>query len=247
MQLRQKVEKQKPTSETAIAAAAAASSSPAAPSNKPLFPAPSTAPVPVAFESFASAPAPPKTLAAPGPPKLSFVTPADTSTSSTAPAPVPMSVTGAPAAPPSLQAPAAVSSTSEEGKKKESEGEPAVLEGEADKDWNNVNKTGVVFLYHYRDNKVPKKFAKGTLKLQEHKEDSMNRRAVMRNETGKVVFNVAISKGLTFEKRSDKARNQHRIIFNAVEDAKRGPEMFMLRCKEERIDELHKKLISMAQ
>lgn len=90
------------------------------------------------------------------------------------------------------------------------------------------------------EDKKWKKFGAGVLRLYRHKTTSKHR-MVIRNEIGKVQFNVAISKGMTFEKiiKDGKQGKATFAKFFAVEDASRGPEAFMLQVKPDCLDKLH--------
>lgn len=96
------------------------------------------------------------------------------------------------------------------------------------------------------EDKKWKKFGAGVLRLYRHKTTSKHR-MVIRNEIGKVQFNVAISKGMTFEKiiKDGKQGKATFAKFVAVEDASRGPEAFMLQVKPDCLDKLHDTLTRM--
>ena len=77
---------------------------------------------------------------------------------------------------------------------------------------------------------------------------SNKHRLVIRNQIGKVQFNVGVSKGMMFDKvtKDGKKGKTAFVKFMAVEDASKGPEQFMLQVKPECLDSLHDILKSMA-
>ena len=91
-----------------------------------------------------------------------------------------------------------------------------------------------------------KKYGTGVLRLYRHKTTS-KQRMVIRNEIGKVQFNVGISKGMTFEKiiNDTKKGKATFVKFGACEDPEKGLEAFMLQVKPEAIDKLHSVLEGM--
>mmetsp|Transcript_3057 Transcript_3057/g.6713 ORF Transcript_3057/g.6713 Transcript_3057/m.6713 type:complete len:466 (+) Transcript_3057:177-1574(+) len=93
------------------------------------------------------------------------------------------------------------------------------------------------------ENNEWKKYGTGVLRLYRHKVSSKHR-MVIRNEIGKVQFNVGVSKGMKFEKvvKSSKKGQVAFIKFLAVEDASKGMEPFMLQVKPECVDKLHDSL-----
>ena len=91
-----------------------------------------------------------------------------------------------------------------------------------------------------------KKYGTGVLRLYCHKTTS-KQRMVIRNEIGKVQFNVAVSKGMTFEKKivSSKKGKAAFVSFLACEDPDKGLESFMIQTKPESLDKLHSALEGM--
>lgn len=91
-----------------------------------------------------------------------------------------------------------------------------------------------------------KKYGTGVLRLYRHKTTS-KQRMVIRNEIGKVQFNVAVSKGMTFEKKivSSKKGKATFVRFVACEDPDKGLESFMIQTKAESLDKLHSTLEGM--
>jgi len=110
-----------------------------------------------------------------------------------------------------------------------------------------------VVLHHVRakhmkyQDKQWKKYGAGMLRCYRHK-ISNKHRLVIRNEIGKVQFNVGVSKGMMFDKvtKDGKKGKTAFVKFMAVEDASKGPEQFMLQVKPECLDSLHDILKSMA-
>lgn len=84
-----------------------------------------------------------------------------------------------------------------------------------------------------------KKYGTGVLRVYRHKVTSKHR-IVIRNEIGKVQFNVGVSKGMTFEKiiKDGKKGKAAFIRFMAVEDVSKGTQAFMLQVKPECVDGL---------
>ena len=91
------------------------------------------------------------------------------------------------------------------------------------------------------------KLGVGVLRLYSNKK-TQKKRMVLRNEVGKVMFNVAIGKGMQFKKSSQKTKKGEvwHVGFMAVEDAKEGPKQVMLNVKKEVVDEFHEKLEEVA-
>ena len=110
-----------------------------------------------------------------------------------------------------------------------------------------------VVLHHVRakhmkyQDKQWKKYGAGMLRCYRHK-ISNKHRLVIRNQIGKVQFNVGVSKGMMFDKvtKDGKKGKTAFVKFMAVEDASKGPEQFMLQVKPECLDSLHDILKSMA-
>jgi hypothetical protein len=234
-------------------------------SSKPLFPSVTGSPPPVEFSfgSTNSAPAPSTT-----PPKFSFGSSAPAAAASPPPAPSgfsfappPKEATPAfsfnsapaptPPAAPVAAAPAAPKTTtvSEGGDGVEDKDDEPVVLASADEEWNLVYTTKVK-AYHHRDGPAAR-FATDALKVQQHKTDSSNRRMVMRDATGKVLMNLKIAVGMTFQSNLTPGKGGKksvaRIIFYGLMDEKRGAEMFTLICKAEDMDALHSKLEEMAK
>jgi len=88
-----------------------------------------------------------------------------------------------------------------------------------------------------------KKYGAGVLRLYRHKSNSKCR-MVIRNEIGKVQFNVGVSKGMKFDKviKDTKKGKCCFVKFFAVEDASKGLESFMLQVKPDCVDKLHSTL-----
>jgi hypothetical protein len=74
------------------------------------------------------------------------------------------------------------------------------------------------------------------------------KRMVLRNDVGKVMLNVAVSKGMPFKKISQRTRKGEvwHVSFMAVEDESEGAKQIMLNVKKEDIDKFHEKLENMA-
>lgn len=91
-----------------------------------------------------------------------------------------------------------------------------------------------------------KKYGAGVLRLYKHKATGKHR-MVIRNEIGKVQFNVGVSKGMTFEKiiKNTKKGKACFVKFVAVEDVSKGLESFMLQVKPDAVDKLHETLEGM--
>jgi len=85
-----------------------------------------------------------------------------------------------------------------------------------------------------------KKYGTGVLRVYKHKQTSKHR-VVIRNSIGKVQFNVAISKGMKFDKvtKDGKKGKSTFVSFGAVEDVAKGMESFMIQVKPESVDALH--------
>ena len=93
-----------------------------------------------------------------------------------------------------------------------------------------------------------KKFGAGVLRVYKHNETSKHR-VVIRNEIGKVQFNVGISNGMKFDKviKDGKKGKAAYVKFCAVEDASKGLESFMIQLKPESVDKLHDTLAKAAE
>jgi len=90
------------------------------------------------------------------------------------------------------------------------------------------------------ENGAWKKYGTGVLRVYKHKQTSKHR-VVIRNSIGKVQFNVAISKGMKFDKviKDGKKGKSTFVSFGAVEDVAKGMESFMIQVKPESVDALH--------
>lgn len=77
---------------------------------------------------------------------------------------------------------------------------------------------------------------------------SDKKRMVIRNEVGKVMFNVAVGKGMKFQKKSQKTKkgDQWFVSFAAVEDTNEGIKSFMLNVEKQNVDKLYEELEKMA-
>ena len=92
-----------------------------------------------------------------------------------------------------------------------------------------------------------KQLATGTLRVYRHKVTGKHR-MVIRNEIGKELFNVAVGKGMKFDKmeKNTKGKVTH-LKFFALQDVEKGGELFLLQVKPEYVDELHRLLESLAK
>jgi hypothetical protein len=213
--------------------------------SKPLFPAVDTsAPATVPF-SFSTKPSPES-------PAPSFSFGGSTAAKpASSPAPAPAFSTGfsfnlaqpaaaAPAAPvpvPAVPTPAPAADA-EGGEDGQEEAEEQVALESADVDWDGV------FLckarvYHHRDEGKPSRFASGEIKLQRHKING-TRRMVMRDVAGKVLMNMGIASGMSFQKSI--MQGKARVNFFGLMDEDRGSEMFLLLCRTDDLDKLHSTL-----
>jgi hypothetical protein len=98
-----------------------------------------------------------------------------------------------------------------------------------------------------KENNEWKKRATGALRVYRHKITRTHRMAV-RNEYGKVHFNVAVSSGMKFEKVEKNGKGGKKVTyvrFLAVEEESKGGELFMLQVKPESLDEFHYLLTSL--
>jgi hypothetical protein len=101
--------------------------------------------------------------------------------------------------------------------------------------------------YKYNgETKQWKDYSKGPLRCYRDKEDPTKHRVVLRSDIGKVQLNLKISKGMKFSKTVNKKRKAF-ISFIAVQDAKSGPESFMLAAAMDKVDKLLETLESMAK
>lgn len=84
----------------------------------------------------------------------------------------------------------------------------------------------------------------GTMRIYRNKTNAKCK-LVIRDDSGKVLFNVALSKGMGFTKNLRKTKKGSQIgqlVFMAVEDAKKGVQRFCLLVAPGSLDELHSKL-----
>jgi hypothetical protein len=72
---------------------------------------------------------------------------------------------------------------------------------------------------------------------------------VLRSELGKVMLNVAVSKGMLFSKdsRTKKGKKVWHVTFKAIEDEDEGPVTVMLNVSATDIDVFHGKLEEIAK
>jgi hypothetical protein len=91
-----------------------------------------------------------------------------------------------------------------------------------------------------------KKYGAGLCRLYRHKTTSKHR-IVMRNEIGKVQFNVGVSAEMTFTKevKNGKKGSIGFVKFIGIEDAEEGPKPIMLQVQPNNVDELHSALEGM--
>ena len=94
------------------------------------------------------------------------------------------------------------------------------------------------------ENGAWKKYGTGVLRVYKHNQ-TMKHRMVIRNEIGKVQFNVAIYDGMKFDKviKDTKKGKSTYVSFSAVEDSEKGLESFMIQVKAEYLDKLFDALI----
>lgn len=98
---------------------------------------------------------------------------------------------------------------------------------------------------HYKlIDKVWKDHGKGKLRLYSHKSSANTHRLVIRNTVGKVQLNIAIGKGMTFEKVDGKKNG--RVRFLAMEAGKTEATVIMLMVTLDKIDTLIGELKKMA-
>ena len=93
-----------------------------------------------------------------------------------------------------------------------------------------------------------RKLGTGALRLYRNKTTDKSR-MVQRNDMGKVMFNVAVSKGMIFNKvshRTQKGKVLWYVHFVAVEDANEEPKQIKLNISKESIDGFHKELEKLA-
>jgi hypothetical protein len=208
--------------------------------SKHLFPAvASSAPAAVPF-SFS-------TKSSPGAPAPSFSFGGSTAKPASSPAPAsstgfsfnlaqPAAAAPAPAAP----APAADAGDGEDGQVEDDE---QIVLASADVDWNEVFQCKSR-VYHHRDEGKPSRFASGDVKVQRHKTNG-TRRMVMRDVAGKVLMNMGIASGMSFQKSI--MQGKARVNFVGLLDKDRGSELFLLLCKTDDLDKLHSTLEELAK
>lgn len=94
------------------------------------------------------------------------------------------------------------------------------------------------------ENGAWKKYGTGVLRVYKHNQ-TMKHRMVIRNEIGKVQFNVAIYDGMKFDKviKDTKKGKSTYVSFSAVEDSEKGLESFMIQVKAEYLDKLFDALV----
>lgn len=97
---------------------------------------------------------------------------------------------------------------------------------------------------YMKEDKTWKDFSAGKLRLFRHK-TTQNCGLVLRNEYGSVQLNLAIGKGMAFEKRAGKKSGN--VQFAAVQDSAAGLELFAIAVKLESLDALHNSLEEMAK
>jgi len=100
--------------------------------------------------------------------------------------------------------------------------------------------------YYKLENNKWKGYAAGPLKLYRNKQDPANMRMVMRDTVGKVQLNLKVQKGMTFV-RGDVKKGKGSVRFFATQDAERGPQQFLLKCRAENLDGLHISLTGMVE
>lgn len=95
-----------------------------------------------------------------------------------------------------------------------------------------------------KEEKIWKDFSAGPLRLTRNK-TTKKCGIVLRNEYGNVQLNLAVSKGMTFSKISNKRIGS--VKFAAVQDSDVGFESFLLVVRPEQLDKLHETLEEMAK
>lgn len=90
------------------------------------------------------------------------------------------------------------------------------------------------------------KYGAGVCRLYRHKTTSKHR-LVVRNQIGKVQFNVGVNKQMTFTKevKDGKKGKLAFVKFVGVEDAAEGPKLIMLQVDPSNVDALHSALVGM--
>ena len=151
--------------------------------------------------------------------------------------------------PPSSGAPPAASSHGSNGNNGDDDPTSNPDDGKIDKIEQEEN-TEETVLHEVRakhvkmENGAWKKYGTGVLRVYKHNQ-TMKHRMVIRNEIGKVQFNVAIYDGMKFDKviKDTKKGKSTYVSFSAVEDSEKGLESFMIQVKAEYLDKLFDALI----
>ena len=151
--------------------------------------------------------------------------------------------------PPSSGAPAAAASNGNNGNNDADDPTSNPDDGKIDKIEHEEN-TEETVLHEVRakhlktENGAWKKYGTGVLRVYKHNQ-TMKHRMVIRNEIGKVQFNVAIYDGMKFDKviKDTKKGKSTYVSFSAVEDSDKGLESFMIQVKAESLDKLYDALV----
>jgi hypothetical protein len=93
-------------------------------------------------------------------------------------------------------------------------------------------------------NNETKRYGTGVCRLYKHKV-TLKHRLVVRNDIGKVQFNVAVSSKMTFNKEVKDGKNGKRafVKFVGIEDANEGPKQLLFQVKPEDLDGFHSALV----
>lgn len=219
-------ENSQPTSSFSFGGAAPAPSPAAKPSFSFGASAPAASSAPAGTFSFSSQPSAAPAAGASSAPKFSFGAPSSSSLASTA-------------------TPAAASNNDDPTSNPD-DGKIDKIEHEENADEETLHEVRAKRMT--LENNQWKKYGTGVLRLYRHKVSSKHR-MVIRNEIGKVQFNVGVSKGMKFEKvvKDSKKGKVAYIKFVAVEDVSKGMESFMLQVKPDCVDDLHKILNEIVQ
>eukprot|EP00549_Striatella_unipunctata_P025440 CAMPEP_0118723740 /NCGR_PEP_ID=MMETSP0800-20121206/32171_1 /TAXON_ID=210618 ORGANISM="Striatella unipunctata, Strain CCMP2910" /NCGR_SAMPLE_ID=MMETSP0800 /ASSEMBLY_ACC=CAM_ASM_000638 /LENGTH=105 /DNA_ID=CAMNT_0006632199 /DNA_START=153 /DNA_END=470 /DNA_ORIENTATION=- len=99
------------------------------------------------------------------------------------------------------------------------------------------------------DQKKWKQYGSGNLRLYRHRTDKSKRRMVLRNNVGKVQFNVSIYPNMRFDMNTKNKGGSIKkyITFSAVEDPKEGPKLVMFLVGKDVADELFGHLQALAK
>ena len=151
--------------------------------------------------------------------------------------------------PPSSGAPPAVAASNDNNGNNDDDPTSNPDDGKIDKIEQEEN-TEETVLHEVRakhvkmENGAWKKYGTGVLRVYKHNQ-TMKHRMVIRNEIGKVQFNVAIYDGMKFDKviKDTKKGKSTYVSFSAVEDSEKGLESFMIQVKAEYLDKLFDALI----